>query len=161
MNDRIPLPWSRSCYVCGEANPDGFRARSFKVGERVELPFVAEERFAGWNQVIHGGIIATLLDEVMTWAAILGSEKPCFAAEFTVRLLKPLPPETHCIAVARMVSGRRRVFDTESWIEDEAGTVYARGSGRYMPVPPEQTKHLRQDFVRDEHCLQLDGIFGG
>lgn len=160
MNERIPLPWSRSCYVCGEANPDGFRARSFKVKERIELPFVAEERFAGWNQVIHGGIIATLLDEVMTWAAILGSDKPCFAAEFTVRLLKPLPPTTHCVAVARMVSGRRRVFDTESWIEDEAGTVYARGIGRYMPVPPEQTKHLRQDFVRDEHCLQLDGIFG-
>ena len=43
MSQSIPLPWSRSCYVCGESNEQGLRARSFRVEDRVELPFVAEE----------------------------------------------------------------------------------------------------------------------
>lgn len=160
VSERIPLPWSRSCYVCGEANELGLRARSFKVEDRIELPFVAETRFAGWNQVTHGGLIATVLDEVMTWAAILESHKPCFAAEFTTRLLVPLPPETACTAVARVSESRRRIFVIESWLEDEAGTVYARGHGRYMPAPGGRSEALREDFVSDENCLDLDGILG-
>lgn len=160
MSEAIPLPWSRSCYVCGEANEQGLRARSFKVDDRIELPFTAEERFAGWNQVTHGGLIATVLDEVMTWAAILESEKPCFAAEFTVRLLAPLPPGTSCRAVGRVSEARRRLYVTESWLEDTAGQVYSRAHGRYMPVPGGQAEDLRQDFVGDENCLDLGGILG-
>jgi len=158
---RIPLPWSRSCFVCGEANPHGLRARSFMVDGRVELPFTAEERFVGWNGVIHGGFIATVLDEVMTWSAILGAEKPCFAAEFTVRLLHPLPSQTRCTAVSELVGTRRKkVLDTRAWVQGEDGTVYARATGRYMPVPPGHDHHLREDFVRDESCLDVGGIFG-
>jgi acyl-coenzyme A thioesterase PaaI-like protein len=160
MDHRTPLPWSRSCYVCGEANETGLQARSFKVGDRIELPFTAEERFAGWNGVIHGGLIATVLDEVMTWAAILASEQPCFAAEFTTRLLAPLPPGLACRAVARVSESRRRIFSTESWLEDEHGRVYARGHGRYMPVPGARSQDLREDFVSDESCLDLGGILG-
>lgn len=161
VNDRIALPWSRSCYVCGEANEQGLKARSFKVEDRVELPFVAEERFAGWNGVIHGGLIATVLDEVMTWSAILASSKPCFAAEFTTRLLEPLPPGTKCRAVARVSEARRRIFTTEAWLENEAGKIYARAHGRYMPAPGDAGQGLREDFVSDKSCLDMGSILGG
>ena len=160
MSQSIPLPWSRSCYVCGEANEHGLRARSFKVDERVQLPFTAEERFVGWNRVIHGGFIATVLDEVMTWSAILGAQKPCFAAEIKLRLLLPLASGTRCTAVSELVQKRRKVLEPRSWLQDENGVVYARAEGRYMPIPPEHSRHLREDFVRDESCLDLGGIFG-
>ncbi len=160
MSERIPLPWSRSCLICGEANPHGLRARSYLAGDRVELPFVARPEFMGWNRVIHGGFIATVLDEVMTWSAILGAEKPCFAAEFTVRLLHPLPPGVACTAVSVLLEARRKLFQTQARIEGDDGTVYARATGRYMPAPAGPSHHLRDDFVRDENCLDLGGIFG-
>ena len=68
---RIPLPWSRSCFVCGENNPIGLKARSWIVNDIIELEFEPAEALAGWNSVTHGGLIATVLDEVMTWAAIV------------------------------------------------------------------------------------------
>ena len=156
---RIPLPWSRSCFVCGQDNPLGLRARSYRVGDTVELPFTTRIEHSGWSDVMHGGLIATVLDEVMTWAAILGSGKPCFAADFSVRMLAPLRAGVACTAVGRMVADRRRVFDVESHLADSAGLVIARASGRYMPVPAERVPHLREDFVTPPGCLDIRQIF--
>jgi acyl-coenzyme A thioesterase PaaI-like protein len=158
--ERTPLPWSRFCFVCGADNPIGLRARSYKVGGAIELPFVVRPEFAGWSEVAHGGLIATVLDEVMTWAAILGSEKPCFAAELTVRLQKPLPPRTDCVAVGSVTAMRRSIADTAAFLRDTGGQIYARATGRYMPVPPDRMAHLRQDFVRTPDCLDVARFFG-
>lgn len=155
------LPWTRSCLVCGQDNPIGLRARSFSVGERIELPFRTRPEHAGWSDVVHGGFVATVLDEVMTWAAILGSGKPVYAADFTVRLLEPLRAGVDCIAIARMTQHRRRIIDVESWLENADGATYARGTGRYMPVPADQFASFHADFVTSPDCLNLEHIFGG
>ena len=141
-NERIMLPWSRLCLVCGQDNPIGLRARSYLVGDTVQLGWTTRLEHSGWSHVTHGGFIATVLDEVMTWAAILGSQKSVFAADFSVRMVETLPPGVPCVANARMTRARRRIFDVESWLEDEDGRTYARASGRYMPVPPERLAHL-------------------
>jgi acyl-coenzyme A thioesterase PaaI-like protein len=156
---RVPLPWTRSCFVCGEANPEGLQARCFKVDDAIEMPFVTRAHHAGWNGVLHGGLVATVLDEVMTWAAIVGSGRACYAADFTVRLLLPLPPGTACVAAAKLTRARRRIFDTEAELRGESGEVFSRSTGRYMPVPKDQLGALRQDMVRCEACLGLDGLF--
>ena len=54
---------------------------------QIELAFRPRVEYAGWNAVTHGGLIATVLDEVMTWAAIVESDRACFAADFSVRCL--------------------------------------------------------------------------
>ena len=154
------LPWSRACFVCGEQNARGMNARSYVVGERIELPFVAPPEFAGWRTVIHGGLVATVLDEVMTWAAIVGSRRPCFAAEFSIRMLRPLAPGTECIAVGRMTENRKRVFKAESVLKGPKEEVFARGSGRYMIVPPEKMDEFRHDFISAPGCHDISDVLG-
>ena len=156
---RQMLPWTRSCMVCGQDNPVGLRARSYVSGDIVQLPFTTRAEYAGWSNVMHGGFIAMVLDEVMTWAAILGSGLPCFAADFSVRLQEALPASIACTAVARMSEHRRKVFDTEAWLEDDAGRLYARASGRYLQVPAERMAHFRSDFVTSPECMDLELIF--
>jgi acyl-coenzyme A thioesterase PaaI-like protein len=128
------------------------------VGDAVELPFVARRDLAGWAEVIHGGLVATVLDEVMTWAALIASRRACFAAELTVRLRRPLPPETSCVAVARLAAARRRIFDTEARLRDEEGTVYATATGRYLPISAEQLGAMRHDFVTGDGSLAIGDI---
>ena len=147
MTERIALPWSRSCFVCGEANPIGLRARSYLVDDRVELAFTPRSEHAGWTEVVHGGLITTVLDEVMTWAAIVRRERACFAAEFTVRLRSPLVPGTEVTAVARVESERRRVIDTVAEMIGVDGTTYATASGRYVSIPVEKMAHMEQEWV--------------
>ncbi|MFH1998183.1 MAG: PaaI family thioesterase [Planctomycetota bacterium] len=152
------LPWSRACFVCGETNERGMNARNYVVGNRIELPFEAPESFAGWRTVVHGGLVATVLDEVMTWAAIVGSRKPCYAAEFTVRMLEPLPPGTRCIAVAEMVRDRKRLFYTEGCLRSETDKMYARAEGRYMIVPGDKMREFRNDFVIGPNCHDIQDV---
>jgi acyl-coenzyme A thioesterase PaaI-like protein len=156
---RIRLPWSRSCFVCGESNPQGLKAKIYKVGDVIEMEFVPRPEFVGWSRVVHGGLIGTVLDEVMTWAAIVDTKQGCFAAECSVRFRTALPPQTRCFARARVAGVRRRVVDVESRIEGADGTLYATASGRYLPVPPGQMSGFRHDFVWSEECLDLRHLF--
>jgi acyl-coenzyme A thioesterase PaaI-like protein len=158
--DRTPLPWSRSCFVCGDENEFGLRARSFLVGDRVELAFSPRSEYAGWNAVTHGGIIATVLDEVMTWAAIVSSDQACFAADFSVRLRKPLPPGKPVLARAWCTDGRRKVYGTEARLESEDGELFATGTGRYMAIPAAQVHAMHHDLVTTPECWPAAHIFG-
>ena len=158
--ERVPLPWCRNCLVCGQDNPIGMRARMYKVGDEVQLSWTTRLEHSGWSDVMHGGFIATVLDEVMTWSAILASGKPCFAADFNLRLVETLPANVACIASARLERARRRVFDVQGSVLDEAGRTYAHAHGRYMPVPRERVPHLRNEFVTSSDCLDLSHIFG-
>lgn len=155
---RVMLPWSRSCFVCGQDNEQGMKARNYVHDDLVELPFTAPHSFAGWRTVVHGGLVATVMDEVMTWAALVGSRKPCYSAEFTVRLIKPLRPGTECVAEGRMTRGRGRIFHTEAVLKDTDQEVYARAEGRYMLVPKDKMNEFKDDFVSHGDCHDISDI---
>ena len=159
-DERVALPWSRGCFVCGADNPIGLRGRSFKCGERIELAFTPRSEHAGWNGVVHGGLVSTVLDEVMTWSAIVALRRACFAADFTIRLRQPLPPGTTCRAVAHPPRLRRRIVDTVAELVGDDGTVYASAEGRYMAVPPDQLQLMQHDLVEEPGTWPMDGIFG-
>ena len=146
--------------MCGEQNRLGLQARSFLVDGKIELAFTPRIEYAGWNAVIHGGLIATVLDEVMTWAAIVASDQACFAADFSVRLRLPLPPGTPVIARAWSGGSRRRVFQTEASLESADGTVFSTASGRYMAIPVDQTQSMHHDLVTTPECWPAAHIFG-
>jgi acyl-coenzyme A thioesterase PaaI-like protein len=156
--ERILLPWSRSCFVCGEANPQGLQARIYKVGDVVEMAFVPRQELVGWSDVVHGGLIGTVLDEVMTWAAIVGGRRGYFAADYAVRMKRPLAPGTECMVRARVVGSRRQILDTEGWVEDQSGVVFASATGRYLPVPPERLAAFRHDFIWRDDALDLRSV---
>jgi acyl-coenzyme A thioesterase PaaI-like protein len=157
---RILLPWSRSCFVCGEANPRGLRAKLYQVDTRVEMAFLPEPELVGWSNVVHGGLLGTVMDEVMAWAAIVDGRQGYFAADVSVRFLKPLPIGCPCLVRAEVTSARRRIKDTEAWVEDDAGVTYARARGRYLPLPRGQLAAFRHDFVWVEGCLDLREALG-
>ena len=87
------------CFGCGHANEEGLQLDFRQVGARaVEAVVVVHLRFAGPPGVVHGGIQATLLDEVMGKAAYTGFpdtfEKLRFlTAELNVRYRRPAPTD--------------------------------------------------------------------
>jgi len=100
-----------------------------------------------------------VLDEVMTWSSIVGSRKPCYAAEFTVRMVKPLAPGTACVAVGKMIENRKRIFNTEGTLmAAEGAEVYARATGRYMIVPQDKMDEFRNDFICAPDCHDISDI---
>jgi uncharacterized protein (TIGR00369 family) len=142
------LPHTRSCFVCGESNPLGLNLRFHSDGERVHTTFVPKQEYNGFKNVTHGGLVATVLDEVMVWAVGVNTKRFSFCAEMNVRYLSPATPSASLQAVGELVENRRdRMFITSGKLIDEAGKILARATGKYLPIPPEMQDEVADDFV--------------
>ncbi|MDA8168588.1 MAG: PaaI family thioesterase [Nitrospiraceae bacterium] len=92
------------CFACGRENPGGLRLVFETGGRGVRTSFTPQKKHQGYKDIVHGGIITTLLDEAMAHAAIRKGFEP-LTAEITVRFKNPL------------YTGEQA--DIEGWIEDE------------------------------------------
>jgi uncharacterized protein (TIGR00369 family) len=134
MGDR-PLPWSATCFVCGDANPRGLDAK-FRADEdgRVRLETVIDASFEGYGGHVHGGVVTALLDETAGWAATLALHRLCVAVELTVKFRRPVRGGSRVIAGGEAGGKEGRFFRARSSLADETGKVLATAEGRFMPV---------------------------
>ena len=154
------LPWTRSCFVCGEVNPHGLQLRSRVEGDRITLSHTTRESDMGYRHLVHGGICMTLLDEVMTWAAILTLRRACVAAELTVRLKQPVMVGRLIRVEGWLGESRSRLVLTEGRVLNEQGEVLATSSGKYAPMPAAGLPLCEKDFVDSPDALRLPFLMG-
>jgi len=149
-----PLPHTRSCFVCGETNPIGLQLRFETDGKVVRAEFCPKPEHIGFKATVHGGIIATLLDETMVWACAIQTKRFAYCAELNVRYVFPVRPGARVIATAELVENRRgKIFATKGELRDGAHLLLATATAKYLPVPGELTVDLLTDFVGDMRFL--------
>jgi uncharacterized protein (TIGR00369 family) len=141
------LPHSKSCFVCGSQNRSGLNLRFFTDGRIVQARFTPRADHNGFIGVVHGGITATVLDEVMVWACAVREKKFCFSAEMTVRYLGPILTGIEVIARGEMTGNKRdRIFLATGEIASNDGKVLASSTAKYMPIRDLDPKLLLADF---------------
>jgi uncharacterized protein (TIGR00369 family) len=144
------LPHTHSCFVCGESNAIGLNLRFETDGHLVKTRFTPRTEHIGFKQVVHGGIIATLLDEIMVWACLAQTKRFAYCAEFTVRFLNPLRPGEDTTATGELVANRRdRIFEAKAEIKDSSGKILATATGKYLPVRSVELADMSTDLVGD------------
>jgi uncharacterized protein (TIGR00369 family) len=134
------------CFVCGDLNADGLRLPIYSSADRAWTELTIEPRFQGWADLSHGGILATLLDEVMGWALF---EHDCWGvtAEMTVRYKRPVPVGQRIRVEGWPREVRRRLFRAEGHIVDAAaGTVLCTASGTYVAPDAASKAALKQRY---------------
>lgn len=150
------LPRTRSCFVCGVANPLGLNLGFERDGSGVRARFRLRPEHAGFKGVVHGGLVATVLDEAMVWA--IGVRAGCFAysAELTVRYRRPVPPEAELVVRGELTDHPRpKLLLARAELCDAGGVLLAGATGKYMPLPPQAQGELVADFVGDLSALPL------
>ncbi|MEM9561297.1 MAG: PaaI family thioesterase [Actinomycetota bacterium] len=96
------------CFGCGTGNPNGLRLRFERYDDgTVEVRHHTDPDHCGLDSVVHGGIQATVLDEVMGVAAQLAlppeaSDLACVTAEMHLRYRRPVPMTDELVARARV-----------------------------------------------------------
>jgi uncharacterized protein (TIGR00369 family) len=152
------LPHTQSCFVCGEHNPIGLRQRFETDGRVVRARFTPRPEHVGFKGVIHGGILATLLDEIMVWACAVQTRTFGYCAEMKIRFQHPATPGVELRVEAELVADRRgRVFEAKSEVRDADGKLLAQATGKYMPLRGADRAALLEDMVGDAAWLQGDG----
>ncbi len=117
------------CFVCGENNSGGLRLRFQIDKERQTLKttFVANPVFQGYDGIVHGGILSTLLDEAMGKLAYeLGY--PSVTASLEVRFKKPAPILEPLNVYGEIMEVKRKVIKAKAHITQGDGTMLAAGT---------------------------------
>jgi len=133
------------CFVCGDKNPEGLRIRFFLDGDDAVAECDAEPRFQGFKGIYHGGLISTLLDEIMA-KAVLARRKYAMTVEITVRYKKAVPVGERLVLRGRVIAEKGRLFETEGTISSPSGDVYATASGRYLEASASMRQKLQESL---------------
>lgn len=149
-----PLPHTRSCFVCGESNAHGLRLRFHTDGGVVHTHFTPRAEHIGFKGVTHGGILATVLDEVMVWAVAVATRRFAYCAEMTVRFQRPARPDEELSATAELVTDRRgKMFEAKGELRTASGEVVATATGKYLPIPEAEVAGMLTELVGDRTFL--------
>ena len=128
------MPWSDTCFVCGEDNPRGFAARFVVENGEVVLRTVPPAWFEGYRGQLHGGIVTALLDEAIGWACTVAHGRFCVTAELRVRFLRPAAGGREVVVRGRAIEvGEKRVVGRGRLL-DARGRRLATADGVFVPL---------------------------
>jgi uncharacterized protein (TIGR00369 family) len=122
------------CFGCGQANPSGLRLEFLLAddGSVVSLPAIPDT-FEGPRGFLHGGIVATLLDEAMS-KSLRAKGFTAMTRHIEVEYLRPVPSRAPIRIEGRTMQSDGRKHHTEARILDNTGAVLARGKALFIEV---------------------------
>ncbi|MEK7238463.1 MAG: PaaI family thioesterase, partial [Nitrospirota bacterium] len=98
------------CFVCGTKNPIGLKLKFHFNGKTIKTEFISKKEHQGYLNIVHGGIISTLLDEVMVKLA-LAMDIPVVTAQMDIRLRKPLNIGEKIIVEAEILHNTKKLLE--------------------------------------------------
>jgi len=150
-----PLPYTRSCFVCGESNPIGLQLKFETDGRIVQTRFVPRPEHVGFKQTIHGGLLATLLDEIMAWVCIAQTKRFGYCAELNVRFLQPARPGEVITATAQLVNNlKNKLFEARAELRNPQNVVLATATGKYLPIKTPTVADMMSDLIGNISAIE-------
>ena len=132
------------CFACGTTNPIGLGLR-IELGERrASATWVPRPDDVGWSDRVHGGLLATVLDEVMAWAPS-SDDAWAVTASFAVRYHRPVNPGEELRAEGWVESRRRRIYEVRGEVRSGERLV-AEATGTYLGASPSQRAALKERY---------------
>ena len=125
------------CFACGEQNDWGLKLKFTEKDGVVETSIVPSEVFQGYPGVMHGGLNATILDEVMA-RAVYAAGFNAMTARMELRYRKHVPIGQKVTYRARIVKAREKLYELESEAILEDGSVAVEASARFMIINEEE-----------------------
>jgi len=129
----IKLEDDRHCFVCGEKNPYGLKLKFTLENKKLKTKFKPTKIHQGYKDIVHGGIIGIILDEMLVnlpW--MLGIK--AVTAEYTVRLKKPVYINEELEFTSNIVKDTAKLLVVEAQVNRVGGSVVATAIGKCIKV---------------------------
>jgi len=135
---------NQHCYVCGKENPTGLQA-VFEIDKNTRTiigRFTPRQEHEGWQGIVHGGILAALLDEAMVKLAThLGIH--AISAEITVKFKTPAAPREELVITGKIVKEASRLIEAEATVA-RGPVVIGEATGKLLKVKGYTFIHRRE-----------------
>jgi acyl-coenzyme A thioesterase PaaI-like protein len=137
MNEK--QPGSKNCFVCGRENLVGLKLNFFTISHgKVRADLWIPSNYEGYPGIVHGGIIAAILDECGGRAQMTEPDRFMVTAQLNVRYRLPVPTETNLVVLGKAGERRGRVSYAHSQIQNHAEAVLAEADLVLVDIPKSQ-----------------------
>jgi beta-phosphoglucomutase family hydrolase len=119
---------ARFCFACSQENPIGLKLKPVQDGEKVTAGFTAGKFHQGWDNVVHGGILYTLLDEVTAYAMLCHGIEFGLTAKSEIRFKQVAPINEPILASAWVTKLTKRLVETKGVLTLKDNTVIVDGN---------------------------------
>jgi len=133
----IPKLEGYSCFACGTENPIGLNLSFYRQEHYICSDMTLGKNYEGWENMAHGGIASTVLDEIMSWAMIYFKRTFFVTRSMRVKYLKPVPLYTPLTAKGRIEGEQRRLCRAKGFIQDSDQKILARGEATFALLSDE------------------------
>ena len=137
------------CFGCGTTHPFGFHLTFAREGDEVVSRFTPGDTFQGPPGILHGGLVATLADEVAAWTVVLALGKFGFTAAFEGKLLRPIRIGREVDARGRILKSTSRTIEVEV-VASQNDVACFRGLFRFVLVDEKAAERVLEGPIPDE-----------
>jgi uncharacterized protein (TIGR00369 family) len=130
VNREIAGRWPGSCFAC--SNPSGLQLKFWRTKEGVEARCTVPGTYCGFDGLVHGGIIATILDEASCWVLFAHLGKLGVTQKMTTSFHKPVRIDSELIVTAQIASHDSRTSLVRAAISDSEGQLLAEGESSWV-----------------------------
>lgn len=137
------------CFVCGQRNPYGLHLVFRQEDDTIVADFQPREEHQGFPGVIHGGIVAAVLDEALGRTSLLGNNQEwTMTGRLEVRYRRYVPYGPLLRVRASLDSERRRALQASGMLTlaDDESVVLAEGYGTFLPLSPDTVNIILKDY---------------
>ena len=144
--------WEKNCFGCSPNNPAGLQMEFFTDEKSVFSYLKVPDHLRGWNNLVHGGVIATILDEAMGWAAIHLHKLIVLTKNMNIDYIQPVFIDDELKAEGRV----QKIEDDgkvviEATLHNGKGELCARSTGTFSYFSPSEIKNMG---IVDESSLR-------
>lgn len=138
-----------NCFGCGAQNPVGLHLQFYRTPDDsgAWARWMPDKNFEGYNGMIHGGIICTLLDEIMAWS-LYARETWAVTAKMETAFRKPVLVGEPVRLIGEVTRDRGRILQIHGEIRREDDDVLlAEGDATFMRVPESQAQEWNERYL--------------
>lgn len=145
---------SRMCYICGMDNPNGLKAQFYNMEDNsVMTKFMYNEYHQSFPQRVHGGLIATMLDELAFRSYWIIDENALGTTmSFEVKFRKPVPYDIPLLGKGKVIKNMSKFFESEVSILDLDNNILSNAIVKYIKLPIEK---IADANFHDEMCYLI------
>jgi uncharacterized protein (TIGR00369 family) len=148
----IPGLEGHHCFACGTANPIGLKLRFYNMNDTVCADITLGKNHEGWQNMAHGGIISTLLDEVMAWTIMYFRRVFFVTRKMEIKYVRPVLIGVPLTVKGRMLKERKQPYiGAVADILDDKNQILARATGEFVEISKDKLElvpdGLKQDMI--------------
>ncbi len=154
----LPRSGNHNCFGCSPVNSSGLHMRFFSDEQAVYSRLTVPEHLCGWSNIAHGGVLTTILDEIMSWSAIYLLKRIALTRSISVEFIKPVKVGHEIRAEGRVShSNGKNDAVTKGVLIDADGDPCARATAVFKVFSPAVARRLA---IADEASIRwFEAIF--